>query len=109
MQKCVEMFDRLWSVSSDTTSVVKNGDLLEEFGNVSGARTKLTIISNGKTRKIIGRSTNYLNALAMMFAEEVSIGRRTSCSPDAFTPEWMEVSCMRVFNELHFGNYMFTH
>lgn len=83
--KRAEMFDRLRAfMNNETVSICGNDDLLMELKviRVEPDKAKLTIISKDKIRKEIGRSTNYLDALALTFAEEVAFGRNGGNQPD---------------------------
>lgn len=79
--KRAEMFDRLRAYFlSGPVSLCKNDDLITEMQVVkpNPEKAKLTIENKDTIRKLIGRSTNYLDAVALTFAEDTQFGMRPS-------------------------------
>ncbi len=106
--KRAEMFDRLRSfISNETISMCKSDDLILELKSMQAEpdKAKLTIVSKEKIMKAIGRSTNYLDALALTFAEEVYYSYKGSNTPSmiqmpAIEPVYMREH-KRVFDEIN--------
>jgi hypothetical protein len=84
--KRAEMFDRVRCYfAGGPISLCANDILVGEMQAISVEpdKPKLTIGAKDEIRKVIGRSTNYLDALALTFAEETQFGcYGASDSPD---------------------------